>query len=223
MCFRTMSYLLVTLWFGLTAAVWAGPSDDLRKAVEMDNAFGVKQLLAKGADPNGTDAKGMPLLVSALHNNALDAAKELLKSNKLDPDAVNRADENALMLAALKGHLEIAKTLVEQHQAEVNKAGWAPLHYAATTGQLEVARYLLDHAAYVDVESPNLTTPLMMAARGGHIHVVKLLLDEGAVLTLKNQKNMTAIDFARENGHTEIYEGLRSRLRKLQQLARPQH
>lgn len=222
MRFRTTSYLLVTLWFGLVTAVWAGPSDELRKAVEMDNAFSVKQLLAKGADPNSTDAKGAPLLVSALHNNALNAARELLKSNKLDPDAVNRANENALMLAALKGHLDIAKTLVEQHDAEVNKSGWAPLHYASTTGQLEIARYLLDHAAYVDAESPNLTTPLMMAARGGHIHVVKLLLDEGAVLTLKNQKNMTAIDFARDNGHTEIYEGLASRLRKLQQMARPQ-
>ena len=214
--FRGLPALLLCVQLG----AWAGPAEDLRKVVALDNAWGVKQLLAKGADPNGTDAKGTPLLISALQENALEAARELLKSGKLDPDAENASKENALMLAALRGHLDIVKTLVEQHDAEVNKQGWTPLHYAAAGGHLEVARYLLDHAAYVDAESPNLTTPLMMAARSGNIHLVKLLLDEGAVVSLKNQRNMTAIDFARQAQHTEIADGLASRLRKLQPATR---
>jgi ankyrin repeat protein len=204
-----------------SSPVLASVADDMRKAVEMDSAFAVRQLLAKGADPNVTTTKGAPVLVSALQENALAAARELLKSPKLDPDALNPAGENALMIAALKGHIDIVKTLVEKHQAEVNKAGWAPLHYAATSGQEEITRYLLDNSAYVDAESPNLTTPLMMAARSGNIRVVKLLLDEGAVLTLKNQKHMNAIDFAKQFGHQEIADGLTSRLRKLQSVSPP--
>jgi ankyrin repeat protein len=213
--FQTLPAFLAFL-LCVHGAAWAGPAEDLRKAVELDNAWGIRQLLAKGADPNGTDAKGTPLLISAIQENALEAARELLKSPKLDPDAENRSSENALMLAALRGHFDIVKILVEKHDAEVNKKGWAPLHYAAAGGHLEIARYLLDHAAYVDAESPNLTTPLMMAARSGNIHLVKLLLDEGAVVTLKNQRNMTAVDFARQADHTEIADGLASRLRKLQ-------
>lgn len=213
--FRGLRCLVALLAVAHTTA-WAGLNEDLLKAVELDNAWGTRQLLAKGADPNTLDAKGNPLLVQALREDAFVAATELLKSPDLDPDAVNRSGENALMMAAIKGRLDFVKQLVEQHQAEINKAGWAPLHYAVTNGHEDIARYLLDRAAYVDAESPDGTTPLMMAARGGYIRVVKLLLDEGAVLTLKNQRNMTAIDIARQFGHTEIADGLASRLRKLQ-------
>ncbi|HVL09873.1 MAG TPA: ankyrin repeat domain-containing protein, partial [Burkholderiaceae bacterium] len=111
---RALPALLLCLHMG----AWAGPAEDLRKAVELDNAWGIRQLLAKGADPNGTDAKGTPLLISALQENAFEAVKELLKSPKLDPDAENRNGENALMLAALRGHFDIVKNLVERHDAE---------------------------------------------------------------------------------------------------------
>ncbi|MNR23243.1 Ankyrin repeats (3 copies) [compost metagenome] len=78
-----------------------------------------------------------------------------------------------------------------------------------------MVKYLVDHAAYIDAESPNGTTPLMMAARGGHIDTVKLLLDEGADLRLKNQQSMTAIDFAEQYNQKEIADGLKSRWQKL--------
>lgn len=78
-----------------------------------------------------------------------------------------------------------------------------------------MVKYLVDHAAYIDAESPNGTTPLMMAARGGHIETVKLLLDEGADMRLKNQQGMTVIDFADQYNQKEIADGLKSRWQKL--------
>ena len=101
-----------------------------------------------------------------------------------------------MMLAALNGDLDFVNLLIAK-DAEVNKKGWAPLHYAATNGHDDVVKVLLDHSAYVDAGSPNGTTPLMMAARGGHVSTVKLLLDNGADLTVKNQIGMTALDFAK--------------------------
>ena len=80
--------------------------------------------------------------------------------------------------------------------ADVNKTGWAPLHYAATGGHVAVMRLLLENHAYIDAESPNGTTPLMMAARYGSESSVKLLLEEGADPTLKNEQGLTALDFA---------------------------
>ncbi|MEN7531554.1 MULTISPECIES: ankyrin repeat domain-containing protein [unclassified Cupriavidus] len=197
------------------ALVQAAPADDMRKAVEFDDGNTVQKLLQKGVDPNLTDNRGNPLLVLALREKSTKAAKVLIKAKNIDLDKTNPAGENALMMAALQGDLESMKLMVDGEEAEVNKKGWAPLHYAATNGHNDVVKYLVDHAAYIDAESPNGTTPLMMAARGGHIDTVKLLLDEGADLRLKNQQGMTVIDFAEQYNQKEIAAGLKSRWQKV--------
>ena len=85
--------------------------------------------------------------------------------------------------------------------ADVNKPGWTPLHYAATGGHMEIVQLLLDHDAYIDAESPNGTTPLMMAARYGNVATAQLLLDAGADATLRNGIGLSAVDFATEVGN----------------------
>ncbi len=197
------------------ALVHAAPADDMRKAVEFDDGNTVQKLIGRGVDPNLVDARGNPMLVVALREKSLKAAKALIKAKDIDFDKTNPAGENALMIASLEGELDMIKLMVDEMDAEVNKKGWAPLHYAATNGHNDVVKYLVDHAAYIDAESPNGTTPLMMAARGGHIETVKLLLDEGADLRLKNQQGMTVIDFAEQYNQKEIADGLKSRWQKV--------
>ncbi|WP_425306695.1 ankyrin repeat domain-containing protein [Cupriavidus pauculus] len=197
------------------ALVHAAPADDMRKAVEFDDGNTVQKLLAKGVDPNLVDNRGNPMLVVALREKSTKAATALIKAKNIDFDKTNPAGENALMMASLQGELDMVKLMVDGMEAEVNKKGWAPLHYAATNGHNDVVKYLVDHAAYIDAESPNGTTPLMMAARGGHIETVKLLLDEGADMRLKNQQGMTVIDFADQYNQKEIADGLKSRWQKL--------
>ncbi|MGO4302091.1 ankyrin repeat domain-containing protein [Cupriavidus sp. RAF12] len=204
----------VTL-LGAASLAWAAPADDMRKAVEFDDGNTVQKLLARGVDPNIVDNRGNPMLVVALREKSLKAATALIKAKNIDFDKTNPAGENALMMASLQGELDMVKLMVDGMEAEINKKGWAPLHYAATNGHNDVVKYLVDHAAYIDAESPNGTTPLMMAARGGHIETVKLLLDEGADLRLKNQQGMTVIDFADQYNQKEIADGLKSRWQKL--------
>ena len=107
----------------------------------------------------------------------------------------NAQDESPLMLAALGGFLDICTQLIER-DADVNKPGWTPLHYAATNSHVPVIQLLLDQHAYIDAASPNGTTPLMMAAMYGNASAVKLLLESGADPTLKNDLGLSAIDFA---------------------------
>ena len=109
------------------------------------------------------------------------------------------------MYAALKGHLALAKKLILK-DADVNKTGWTPLHYAATSGHVEMIRLLLEHHAYVDAESPNGTTPLMMAAQYGSGAAVQLLLDEGAQPLQTNQQGLAALDFAQRGGRPDAIE-----------------
>ncbi|CAG9171516.1 ankyrin repeat domain-containing protein [Cupriavidus respiraculi] len=205
----------------LAAALAAGhavaaPADDLRKAVEFDDGNTVQKLVARGVNPNLKDRKGDPLLVQALREKSLKAARALINAKDIDFDQPNAAGETALMMASLQGELEMVKLMVDDKEVEINKTGWTPLHYAATNGHLEIVQFLLERSAYVDPESPNGTTPLMMAARGGYAEIVKVLLEEGgADLRMRNQQGMTAIDFAEQYNQPEIAAGLKSRWQKV--------
>jgi uncharacterized protein len=106
------------------------------------------------------------------------------------------------MMAALRGQTEIVRKLIAR-DADVNKTGWTPLHYAATSAHLEIIELLLENHAYIDAESPNGTTPLMMAAKYGSPAAVKLLLESGADASLKNQRGLGAIEFAHLGGRSE--------------------
>ena len=173
----------------------AGLNDDFFKAVKMDDAKAVQQLLARGFDANTIDQTGQTGLFIALREPSPKVARLLVDSPKIDLNALNTQGESPLMLAALKGQLELADQMVKKG-ADVNKTDWTPLHYAATTGQLAVIRLLIENHAYIDAESPNGSTPLMLASMYGTPEAVKLLLDEGADPTLKNQQGLTALQFA---------------------------
>jgi uncharacterized protein len=203
----------LTAWMGflvaLTATVQAHATDTdaIVKAVKFDDAARVSKMLERGMDPNTVDDEGMPLLVLAAREQSDKTAKLLIDNPNTDIEKVDRHDENAMMLAALNGDVALVKALIAK-DAEVNKKGWAPLHYAAANGHDDVVALLLDHSAYVDAASPNGTTPLMMAARGNHLTTMKILLDGGADPRLKNQIGMTALDFAKHYHAKDATEGL---------------
>jgi ankyrin repeat protein len=190
--FRSVLYLIV---FAGVSFAHAGSYEDFFIGIKQDNPGAITVLLSRGFDPNTPDPKGLPGLYLALRDGSLKAAAALIQWPKTNLEVRTAQDESPLMMAALKGHVDLAKKLVERG-ADVNKTGWTPLHYAATGGHVAIIELLLDQHAYIDAESPNGTTPLMMAAHYGSPAAVKLLLDAGADPTLKNQLGLTAIDFA---------------------------
>lgn len=203
---------------GLAApAAWAGAYEDFFVAILRDDPDAITDLLRRGFDPNTRNPKGEVGLAVALHNGSAKAFAALLASRTVDVEARNAADESPLMLAALKGNIDAVQALIARN-ADVNKTGWAPLHYAASAGSsqhTQIIALLLEHHAYIDATSPNGTTPLMMAAHYGSTASVQLLLDEGADPTLKNQLGLTAIDFAlrvsRAESAAKIAEAIRRR------------
>lgn len=196
---KKLLYLIALIGFNFAHA---GSYEDFFAAIVRDDGDAITHLLERGFDPNTRDPKGQVGLYLALREPSLKAAQALIAWPKTDVDALNAQGENPLMIAALKGQLDIARQLVER-DASVNKTGWTPLHYAATRGHVDMMRLLLDNSAYIDAESPNGTTPLMMAAFYGTAGAVKLLLEEGADPLLKNQQGMTAIDFAQRANRKE--------------------
>ncbi len=173
----------------------AGSYEDFFQAMEKDNVALVQSLLDRGFDPNTVNPKSVPALLVAIKTPAPRITKLLLSQPGLNVEARNPQDESALMLSAFAGDLALCEALIRL-DADINKPGWTPLHYAATKSHLAVMRLLMDRFAYIDASSPNGSTPLMMAAMYGNSSAVKLLLESGADPSLKNDKGLSALDFA---------------------------
>ncbi|KAF1048699.1 ankyrin repeat domain-containing protein [Xylophilus sp.] len=188
----------------------AGSFDDFFQAIRRDDPRAITALIRRGFDPNTIDEQGRSGLILAVQSDCLRAADALLAAPGIQVESRNRDDESPLMLAALHGHLELVKTLIAR-DADVNKPGWAPLHYAVTgdqADQLAIARLLLENYAFIDAQSPNGTTPLMMAATYGSEGAVRLLIEEGADPLIRNQQGLTALDFARRSDRRDVIEAI---------------
>lgn len=195
--------------------VCAGSYDDFFTAIRRDDGAAIAALLRRGFDPNTRDPMGQVGLSMALQLDSRKAFAALMSARQLDVQARNGQDESPLMLAAIKGNIDAVKALIAR-DADVNKPGWTPLHYAAsgtTPEHAVIMALLLEHHAYIDAASPNGSTPLMMAAQYGTRQALQLLLDEGADPALKNQLGLSASDFAQRVDRKEVVEILAAAIR----------
>lgn len=179
-----------------------GVYDDFFKAIQLDNARDIEQLLARGFDPNTPNPQGVPALLKATQEQSFKAAAVLAAHAQTQIDPRSERNESPLMLAALRGQEALVQTLVARG-AEVNKTGWTPLHYAATGGHVRVIAFLLGAQAEIDAGASNGTTPLMMAAMYGNAASVKLLLESGADPEIRNAQQLSALDFAQRAGRSD--------------------
>lgn len=200
--FKFLVYLFVALAVSLAHA---GSYEDWFRAVKRDDPQAIHELLQRGFDPNALDPSGRPALFIAVQEGALKVADALIAWPKTKVEWRSPKDESPLMIAALKGQKDIVRALIRR-DADVNKTGWTPLHYAATGGHVEIILILLDEYAYIDAESPNKSTPLMMAAMYGSTTAVRALLDAGADPTLRNELGLSAVEFAQRANRPDAAE-----------------
>lgn len=201
------------LGFLVCPSVWAGAYEDYFFAISQDNAPVVSGLIERGFDPNTLDPAGQHGLLLALRLKSVNVARLLAEVTATDVEARSAQDESPLMLAALRGYVDICAALL-QRDADANKPGWTPLHYAATGGHIDVIQLLLENHAYIDAASPNGSTPLMMAAMYGTLDSVRVLLDAGADAAIKNDLGLTALDFAKRGHKPDSVDLIASHVRK---------
>ena len=198
--FRHVFHLLIVI--GVSSAS-AGSYEDFFAALERDDPKVVTELLGRGFDPNTRNPAAQPALTRAIQVESMRVVRVLLGHPQTEIDVVNEAGETPLMMAALKGRLDLARQLLDAG-AKVHRDGWAPIHYAATGPEPKIVALLLDRGAPVDAVSPTKRTALMMAARYGPEEGVQLLLARHADARRRNELGQHAGDFARASGRERL-------------------
>lgn len=112
---------------------------------------------------------------------------------------------SALHLAALFGHTEVVRLLLERGAAanvrSRNDTDLTPLHAAAERGDAGAASLLLAQRAEVDARRQGGWTALQIAAGRGDRRLIDVLLRAGADPSLANDAGDTAARLARNAGH----------------------
>jgi ankyrin repeat protein len=154
----------------------------LADAIEDGRREAALELLAEGADVNGSQGDGTTPLHWAVYKIDIDLARGLLERGA-NASAQNRYGSSPLAEAVKSANVPLTELLLKAG-ADANAAnvdGESVLMLAARTGSAAVAKLLLEHSA--DPNARELwreQTALMWAAEGAHAELVQLLIASGA-------------------------------------------
>jgi ankyrin repeat protein len=138
----------------------------LMLAAENNQVEIVQLLLKKNADPNLEDQTGWTALMKAVYQGSTGCTEALAARSRQE---VNRA----LLVAALTGHREIAKILID-NGAEVDSRaddGRTPLMLAAAKGDTDFVSFLLKAGADPTLTDKSGATATSLASAKGHQEV----------------------------------------------------
>lgn len=196
-----IAFIIITGW------AHAGAYEDILEAADKNETAAVIDLLKRGMDVNTADRAGTTLLMIAARHGNLDLLQTLL-NNRASINRRNQFGDSALLLATLNARFDASKLLMEKG-AELNPAGWTPLHYAVFGGDPEILSLLIARGAKLDARAPNGQTALMVAVKLGKLDLVKMLIDADADMDLADYEGISALQLAKKLGLTEIANYLR--------------
>ncbi|XP_008546843.1 protein TANC2 isoform X3 [Microplitis demolitor] len=170
----------------------------------------VSALLARGASPLATNAKGLSPLMLAAREGHWGTAERLLQSS-LSTSTETNLDEAAalleqrdsmgrtpLMMAACEGHTNLIDMFLEKGSIleATDREGLTALGWACVRGRVAAAQNLLDHGANISANDKTGRTPLDLAAFQGNPKLVQLLLERGAAIEHVDLHGMRPLDRA---------------------------
>jgi ankyrin repeat protein len=144
----------------------------------------------------------------------LPRVKDLVEANPSLAKSYSPDGFSVLALAAVFGHLNVAKYLHAKggdlNAVAINGSGYTALTGAVASGHTEIVKLLLENGVSPNYSYANAYTPLLEAAANGHLEILKALLTYGADLHAKTTDGRTALAFAEERKHAAVAEFLRA-------------
>ncbi|KAI0047270.1 cyclin-dependent protein kinase inhibitor [Auriscalpium vulgare] len=162
-----------------------------------------RRLLERNVSPYVRDMENYSPLVYATLRGSLDCVRVLLVDGGVpaEPSSPD-GDLNALSLASLAGHLDVALLLLEHGARSLpNNNGEYPIHFAARQGHANICRLLVQHDGWDLPDKYNEWSPLFHAARYGHDASVRVLLAAGARTDIVDELGNNALHYAAWYGH----------------------
>lgn len=151
----------------------------LENACKQNNLEGVQFLVSNGANVDGPEGEGGPLIGSTEYGT-LEMTRYLLSEG---------ADINAVHIC------RDGKDAGKSYESALDRAIWQ--------GNMEQIKLLLSYGADIEYRNEFVdgNTPLLMATIRGSTNVVAYLLEQGADKNAKNTRGETALDIAQRRGH----------------------
>jgi len=134
---------------------------------------------------------------------------DLLLRTRKRPSEQDKEGYTPLHWAAAKGHVQVAKRLIEFGAELEIKGGMfllTPLHMATGEGHLNTSLALLDAGAQVNSRDRFRNTPMHWAAWFGRLSVLRCLVDRGGNYFLTNRDGYTPRDMASVRGSQDIVQ-----------------
>ena len=174
----------------------------------------IERLLAAGADPNGVDAQGNPVLIglaAARRSDARELAPLLIRAGA-DPARRARDGSTAAGVARYHGQFELAQLLDWPPGAHPGTAlDGRALATAGKRGDLATIDRLLALGIDIDAGDEDGNSAVIHAAGKGQVDLMRALLDRGASTTAPSKRGITPLGAAVLAGQAEAVEFLLQR------------
>ncbi|SCO58272.1 related to ankyrin 1 [Fusarium fujikuroi] len=187
--------------------------DDYEQAMQMATEYGFIKVIDQLLKPEfnhfvekDTPDKHKMRLAKAIKAGQLFVLQRQIA--KAPPGAADTFPKDAVAIAALYGHTDMVKYLLEQGlDIEAEGQFGTPLRSACLMNHKSTVEELLKRGANINTEERK-GNALYVAAAKGHKDIVRILLDEDADLHQKTGSCGTALHAAAYHGHRKVVEML---------------
>ncbi|XP_076812155.1 uncharacterized protein LOC143459076 isoform X2 [Clavelina lepadiformis] len=207
-------------------------SDEDGRSQQEANVTVLEYLISTGAHANDKDFYGLTALHHASLRGNVACVKKLLECRGISIEATDKQQMTPLHIAAVYGHVDVAKILISSGANIVCKDddNGTPLQFAAAEGNLEIVELILRQCEkyshlnvldMIDEKDNDGNTPLHLGVDNGHLnitkHIIERCLSYGHPSTLNCRRNNreTPLHLASRHGHFEIVKILLEKGAKL--------
>lgn len=184
---KIIYFTLVAMFIMFNHYLFAGPNEDLIKAVENGKTEYVAILIKNGATTNIENKYSIPLIEVAVQNDFWEIVKLLIETeNTKNSDNIF---EHVLLDAINSERKDVIESLLKRgvNLNYQNFDGSTPLILSSIKGNLEISTLLIKNGASINVINHHGRSALLESFEGKiNINLIKFLIENGADVNIGN-------------------------------------